>query len=50
MTIENKVRIHLALCIDSIGYVETYQRLAEKIGLELGKVHMEINMLLDVRK
>jgi hypothetical protein len=50
MTIENKVRIHLALCIDSIGYVKTYWRLAEKFGLELGEVHMQMNKLLDVRK
>jgi hypothetical protein len=35
MSIENKVRIHLAVCIDSIGYVATYQRLAQKLGLEL---------------
>jgi hypothetical protein len=29
MTIENRVRLHLAVCIDSIGYVETYRRLAQ---------------------
>jgi hypothetical protein len=50
MTIENKVRIHLAVCIDSVGYQSTYGRLAEKTGLELGQVQQEMNRLLDVRK
>jgi hypothetical protein len=50
MTIENRVRIYLAICIDSIGYVATYHRLAEKIGLELGAVHKAMSKLLDVRK
>jgi hypothetical protein len=51
MMIESKVRIHLAVCIlASIGYVVTYQRLAEKIGLELGEVHNAMNKLPDVRK
>jgi hypothetical protein len=30
MTIENQVRIHLEICIDSVGYQETYSRLAER--------------------
>jgi hypothetical protein len=42
MSIENKVRMHLAVCIDSIGYVSTYERLAQKIGLELGVVHTRL--------
>jgi hypothetical protein len=50
MSIENKVRIYLAVCIDSIGYVATYERLAQKIGLELGEVHKAMNKLLDARK
>jgi hypothetical protein len=50
MSIENKVRIHLAICIDSAGYVETYRRLSDKIGVNLGKVHEEMNRILDVRK
>jgi hypothetical protein len=28
MTIENQIRIHLAIFIDSVGYIETYTRLA----------------------
>jgi hypothetical protein len=50
LSIENRVRINLAVCIDSIGYVATYGRLAQKLGLELGEVHEEMNKLLDVRK
>jgi hypothetical protein len=50
MTIENKVRIHLAICIDSVGYIETYRRLLDKIGVNLGRVHKDMNRLLDVRK
>jgi hypothetical protein len=50
MTIENKVRIHLVVCIDSVGYQSTYGRLAEKTGLELGQVQQEMNRLLDVKK
>jgi hypothetical protein len=50
MTIENKVRIYLAICIDSAGYVETHSRLSDKIGVNLGKVHEDMNRLLDVRK
>jgi hypothetical protein len=50
MSIENRVRLHLAVCIDSISYVETYQRLAQKLGLELGEVTKEMNKLLDIRK
>jgi hypothetical protein len=50
MLIENKVRIHLAICIDSAGYVETYCRLSDKIGVSLGKVHEKMNRILDVRK
>jgi hypothetical protein len=33
MTIENQVRIHLAIYIDSVEYEETYSRLAEATGL-----------------
>jgi hypothetical protein len=50
MSIENKVRIHLTVCIDSIGYVAMYRRLAEKIGWELGEVHKAMNKLLNARK
>jgi hypothetical protein len=40
----------LAICIDSAGYVKTYSRLSDKIGVNLGKVHEEMNRILDVRK
>jgi hypothetical protein len=50
MTIENKMRLNLAICIDSAGYVETYRRLSDKIGVNLGKVHEDMNRLLDVSK
>jgi hypothetical protein len=50
MTIENKVRLHLAICIDSVGYDSTYSRLAEKTGLEIGMVMAESHRLLDVEK
>jgi hypothetical protein len=50
MMIENKVRLHLAICIDSAGYVKTYRRPSEQIGVNLGKVHEDMNRLLDVRK
>jgi hypothetical protein len=40
----------MAIFIDSAGYVETYRRLSEKIGVNLGKVHQDMNRLLDVRK
>ena len=47
MTIENKVRIHLAICIDSIGYYETYKRLSEKTGISYCKVQQSLNEQLD---
>jgi hypothetical protein len=50
MTIENKVRIHLAICIVSVGYIETYRRLSDKIGVNLGRNHKDVKRLLDVRK
>jgi hypothetical protein len=43
LTIENRVRIYLAICIDSIGYQETYSRLAIKAGTEVGNVQEEMN-------
>jgi hypothetical protein len=30
MTVENKVRIYLAVLIDSVGYTDVYQHLPEK--------------------
>jgi hypothetical protein len=50
MTIENQVRIHLAICIDSVGYGETYSRLAEATGLQLGSINEKLNRLLNDKK
>jgi spore cortex formation protein SpoVR/YcgB (stage V sporulation) len=50
MTIENQVRIHLAICIDSAGYQETYSRLAEATGLRLGSINENLNRLLNDEK
>jgi hypothetical protein len=36
LTIKNRVRIYLAICIDSVGYQETYSRLALKVGTRWG--------------
>jgi hypothetical protein len=43
MTIENQVRIYLAICIDSVSYIETYTRLAESTGLQLGSTNKNLN-------
>jgi hypothetical protein len=51
MTIENQVRICLAICIDSVGYHETNSRLAKKARTEMGHhVQAEMNRLLDFEK
>jgi hypothetical protein len=50
MTIENKVRIYLAVAIDSVGYSETYARIAEKTGLTFCAVQKELDLQLDERK
>jgi hypothetical protein len=50
MTIENKVRLYLAICIDSIGYYETYRRLSEKTGIRYCKVQQTLNEQLDNEK
>jgi hypothetical protein len=50
MTIENKVRIYLAVAIDSIGYSETYERIAEKTGLTFCAVQKELDLQLDETK
>ena len=50
MTIENKVRLYLAIAIDSIGYMETYQRLADSAGFTLCKVQHDLNTQLDKEK
>jgi hypothetical protein len=50
MTIEKQVRIHLAICIDSVGYEETYSRLAEATGLRLGSINGQLNRLLNDEK
>jgi hypothetical protein len=46
LTIENRVIIYLAICIDSVGYQETYLRLATKAGTEVGNVQAEMNTTL----
>ena len=43
-TIEYKSRIHLAVCIDSIGYSSTYDRLFQKLGI---KNSHNLNLFLD---
>jgi hypothetical protein len=50
MTIENKVRIYLAVAIDSVGYTETYKCIAEKTGLTYCEVQKELNLQLDQMK
>jgi hypothetical protein len=50
MTIENQIRIHLEICIDSVGYGETYSRLAEATGLQLGSIDEKLNRLLNNEK
>jgi hypothetical protein len=50
LTIENRVRIYLAICIDSVGYQETYSRLAIKVGTEVGNVQAEMNRQLHFEK
>jgi hypothetical protein len=50
LTIDNRVRIYLAICIDSVGYQETYSRLAIKAGTEVGNVQAEMKRQLDFEK
>ena len=50
MTIENKVRLYLAISIDSVGYLETYRRIAEKTGLTVCGVHRSMNRQFDEMK
>ena len=50
MTIENKVRIYLAVAIDSVGYTDVYERIAEKTGFTHCEVQKELNLQLDQDK
>jgi hypothetical protein len=50
LTIENRIRIYLAICIDGVGYQETYSRLAMKAGTEVGNVQAEMTRQLDFEK
>jgi hypothetical protein len=50
MTIENQVRIHLAICIESVGYGETYSSLAEATRLQLGFTNEKLNRQLNDEK
>jgi hypothetical protein len=49
-TIENKERLCLVVAIDSQGYINTYQQIAEKTGLTLTLTHEELNRQLDNTK
>jgi hypothetical protein len=49
-TIENMVRLYLAISIDSVGYTEVYRRLGEKTGLTISEVNRTMNMELDEYK
>ncbi len=50
MRIENKVRIYLAVAIDSVGYTDVYERIAEKTGFTHCEVQKELNLRLDQEK
>jgi hypothetical protein len=50
MTIENKVRIYLAVAIDSVGYTDVYERIAKKTGFTYCEVQKELNLQLDQEK
>jgi hypothetical protein len=50
MTIENMVRLYLAISIDSVGYTEVYRRLGEKTGLTISEVNRTMNLELDEYK
>jgi hypothetical protein len=50
MTIENQVRIHLAIFIGGVGYEETYSRLTEATGVRLGSINGQLNRLLNDEK
>jgi hypothetical protein len=50
MTIENKVRLYLAVSIDSVGYLETYRRIGAKTGLTICEVHKTMSLQFDNRK
>jgi hypothetical protein len=50
MTIENKVRLYLAVAIDSVGYLEVYRRIGEETGLTICEINREMNLQLDNEK
>jgi hypothetical protein len=50
LTIENKVRIYLAVAIDSVGYTDVYERIAKKTGFTYCEVQKELNLQLDQEK
>jgi hypothetical protein len=49
-TIENMVRLYLAISVDSVNYTEVYQHLREKTGLTISEVNRTMNMELDEYK
>jgi uncharacterized protein YfkK (UPF0435 family) len=44
MTIENKVRIYLAVAIDSDGYTDVYELIAKKTRFTYCEVQKELNL------
>ncbi len=50
LTVENSVRLYLAVMIDSIGYSETYKRIGEKGGFKICGTHQTMNESFDTQK
>jgi hypothetical protein len=50
MSIENQVRLYLAISIDSVGYTEIYRRIGERTGLTICEVNRGMNLQLDNEK
>jgi hypothetical protein len=48
-TIENMVRLYLAISIDWVGYTEAYRHLGEKTGLTICEVYRTMNMKMDYK-
>jgi CRISPR/Cas system CSM-associated protein Csm2 small subunit len=50
MTIKNKVRLYLAILIDSVGYTEVYRRLGKMSGLTICQINEQFNLQMDNKK
>jgi hypothetical protein len=50
MMIENKVRVYLAVAIESLGYTDVHQCMVIKTGLTYCEVQKELNLQLDQDK